>query len=123
MGMFDTIRCEALLPDDCPVPDRSFQTKSLCCVGDHFTITAQGRLILHGIRYERATAGPGRGMLAPVPVADVDTEYYGDIKMLGVTADRRPVRYAVRFTHGTLEWIRPLDELDEMHRLLLTNRP
>jgi hypothetical protein len=62
-------------------------------------------------------------MLHPVPVGDLDTEYHGDIEMYGTTAANKLVRYAVRFTHGALEWIRPLDELEEIHRLLLTNRP
>ena len=124
MGMFDTIQCEAPLPDECAVvPDRSFQTKTLCCINDRFTITAQGRFILHRVRLECVTAGRGRGMLHPVPVGDLDTEYHGDIEMYGTTADNKLVRYAVRFTHGSLEWIRPLDELEEIHRLLLTNRP
>jgi hypothetical protein len=123
MGMFDTIQCEVDLPDDCTVLDRSFQTKSLCCIGDNFTITRQGRLILHRTRYECSSAKKQRGMLIPVPVADVDTEYHGDIEMYGSAVDNKLARYAVRFTHGALEWIRPLDELEEIHRILLTNRP
>ena len=46
----------------------------------------------------------------------------GDIEMHGVTADNKPVDCAARFTHGTLEWIRPLDELDELHRVSLTEK-
>jgi len=123
MGMFDTIQCEADLPDGCTVLDRSFQTKSLRCIGDNLTITKQGRFILHRIRYENASSRKQRGMLIPVPVADVDTEFHGDIEMYGSAADNQLARYAVRFTHGTLEWIRPLDELEEIHSLLLTDRP
>ena len=122
MGMFDTIRCEAPLPDGYEVPGRSFQTKSLCCVGDRFTITAQGRLILHRCRHERSAPRGGQSIPRSVPVVDVDTGYHGDIEMHGVTADNKPVDCAARFTHGTLEWIRPLDELDELHRVLLTEK-
>lgn len=123
MGMFDTVQCNAPLPDGCTVLNRLFQTKSLCCIGDRFTITAQGRFILHRVLPEGITSGRDRDLLRPVPVGDVDTEYHGDIEMHGATADNTLARYAVRFTHGALEWIRPLDELAETHRLLLTNRP
>ena len=121
--MFDTIQCEADLPDGCTVLGRSFQTKSLCCIGDNFTITRHGRFILHRTRYECSSAKKQRDLLLPIPVADVDTEYHGDVEMYGCAADNKPARYAVRFTHGTLDWIRPLDELEEIHRLPLTNRP
>jgi hypothetical protein len=123
MGMFDTIRCEAPLPDGYTVPDRSFQTKTLCCVADNFTITTQGRLVLHHCRFESSSAKGNRGLLVPSPLDAIDTEYHGDIEMCGFDADKKLIRFAARFTHGDLEWIRPLDELDELHRILLTNRP
>jgi hypothetical protein len=36
--------------------------------------------------------------------------------------DKTGVRYAVRFTHGTVEWIRALDSLPEIHQRWLMER-
>lgn len=45
MGMFDDLRCEYPLPD-CPIDAKglTFQTKSLDCVMDFYTITKTGEL-------------------------------------------------------------------------------
>ncbi len=45
MGMFDTLRCKYPLPDKIVQTD-SFQTKSLECLLDDYTITENGKLIL-----------------------------------------------------------------------------
>jgi hypothetical protein len=79
-----------------------------------FTITATGRLIYHKCRYYASRL--------PEPVADIDMEYHGDIEIHGLTLEGKAVRYAVRFTHGTAEWIKPLEELSERHRFLLLER-
>lgn len=49
MGMFDWIVCEYPLPElpDDTYFDEAFQTKSLDCHLDHYTITKEGTLILH----------------------------------------------------------------------------
>lgn len=56
MGMFDYITCLYPLPDqDFNVvwPENDpFQTKSLECDMDHYTITRDGRIIHHKVRYE-----------------------------------------------------------------------
>lgn len=52
MGMYDNIRCHFPLPD---LPDSvgiQFQTKSLDCLLDDYTINSYGRLILHYKEYE-----------------------------------------------------------------------
>ena len=35
----------------------------------------------------------------------IDVEFHGDMRLLSAEGDRE---YLARFTHGTLEWIRPL---------------
>src|SRR5580658_3131245 len=107
MGMFDEVYCEADLPPDHPGSGREFQTKSLFNCLDRFTITKGGRLLLHATGHQ-PTGEAG----------DIDTEFHGDIRLVGRSDDHR-VEYVARFTHGTLEWIRPLTELPEIHRALL----
>ena len=46
MGLFDTIRCDYPLPDP-RLQDVEFQTKSLDCAMQRYTITADGRLLRH----------------------------------------------------------------------------
>lgn len=119
MGMFDDVHCEADLPPGHPESKRDFQTKSLSNCLDRFTITRQGRLILHAVSYEYSEAPdavlPG---VTVTPVGDVDTEFHGDMRLLGDGEDGL-VEYVARFTHGTLEWIRRSSELSEIHKMLL----
>jgi len=121
MGMFDDVYCEADLPPGHPESERSFQTKSLCNCLDRFTITKEGRLIFHAVRYE-SSGERGRGLfsigMTAVPTGDVDTEFHGDIELVARVGDHL-VEYVARFTHGALEWIRPLSELSEMQKKLL----
>ncbi len=117
--MFDHVSCELPMPDGREVVKDSFQTKSLWCCLDLFTITAAGRLIFHKRRYSLASATEPP---APVHVADIDMEYHGDIEIYGSTRDQEFVRYAVRFTHGTVEWIRPYEQLPEVHQMWLAER-
>jgi len=119
MGLFDEVYCEADLPAGHPGTGRDFQTKSLGSCLDNFTITKEGRLILHAVRYEDCT-DPGRRMpmMTAVPLGDVDTEFHGDIQLYGTVEDSL-VEYVARFTHGSLEWIRPLAELPEIRKRFL----
>jgi hypothetical protein len=48
--------------------------------------------------------------------------YHGDIEICGTSSDGKLAWYAVRFTHGTLEWIRPFDALTESDRFLPMDR-
>jgi hypothetical protein len=81
---------------------------------DLFTITEAGRLIFHRRLYSASRM--------PEHVADMDLEYHGDIEMHGRTPYGASVRYAVRFTHGAVEGIRPLDSLPEIHQRWLMER-
>jgi hypothetical protein len=117
--MFDDLRCELPMPDGREVLNRSFQTKSLWCSLDRFTISATVRLIYHKRRFVSAPDG------TPLPaehVADIDMDYHGDLAMYGETADGEGVMYVVRFTHGSVEWIWPFEQLTEIHQVWLMER-
>lgn len=126
MGMFDELKCEAPLPDDA-VQEKTFQTKSLNCVLDRYTITQDGRLILHKVRYEvvpeeeRKYYGTPEwdekpfvrifGMLRSIPVGDVEIRYHGDITFYTSLGSRKDgdyewFEYQARFIEGRLQWIR-----------------
>ena len=117
MGMFDHITCELPMPDGRDLANDSFQTKSLECLMDLYTITAAGRLIYHQRRYFLASESR-----MPEPVADIDLNYHGDIEIYAIAGDGMLARYAVRFTHGTVEWIRPFEALRESDRFLPPDR-
>jgi hypothetical protein len=119
MGMFDEVYCEADLPAGHPASEREFQTKSLFSCLDRFTITKEGRLILHAVRYEPSDEkAAGLPSTTPIAAGDVDIEFHGDIRLV-TTARDHYLEYVARFTHGTLEWIRPLAELSEIQKMLL----
>jgi hypothetical protein len=107
------------MPDGRELAKDSFQTKSLHCLMDLFTITAAGRLIYHQRRYFPASDTHPR---MPEHVADIDMHYHGDIEIYAIANDNTLARYAVRFTRGTLEWIRPFAALSESDHFLPTDR-
>lgn len=100
MGLFDTVHCEFPLPD-ARHQGLDFQTKDLECTLDDYTITADGRLLRHARRRGR---GPDR---------DIEWPLHGDISIYTHLAAEDPswVEYVVRFTHGRVEWIRPLEKV------------
>ena len=55
-------------------------------------------------------------------VGDIDMDFHGDLAISGMTADGVNLSYAVRFTHGIVEWMRAFDSLPEIHRLWLVER-
>jgi hypothetical protein len=123
MGMFDYVTCELPMPDGREVVKDSFQTKCLWCSMDRFTITAAGRFIFRKYQYFLTWEKDDRGTpRPPLHLADIDLDYHGDIEIHGSTPNDDFVRYAVRFTHGTVEWIRPMETLPEIHQILLTER-
>jgi len=121
VGMFDYVECAANLPGNPPIAGRQFQTKSLYRGLDHFTISSEGRLIFHSVRYESSPAkGPLPFTTAIIPTGDIDLDFHGDIKL---TADEEDMQeYVARFTHGTLEWVRPFADLSEAEQALATRR-
>lgn len=101
MGMYDDVRFEMDYPDP-PFAGRLFQTKSLDCCLDHYTVTKVGRLCLRG----------NPVLPAEQQQADnVDVEFHGDIRLRSV--DGQGEQYIARFTHGTLEWVRPMADMPE----------
>src|SRR5260370_25749949 len=111
MGMFDDVYCEADLPPGHPQSGRDFQTKSLLCCLDQFTITKEGRLVLHAFRYQPAgEAKDGLPAMERIPAGDIDTEFHGDI-LLYATVEDRLVACVARLTHRPLESIRPPSRL------------
>lgn len=110
------------LPDGLVAPEIEFQTKSIWCSLDLFTITAAGRLIYHCRRYEADGAGDERRPMRIVPVGDIDMEYHGDLLVHGTMRANMQLDYVVRFTHGTVEWIRPLGAMSEIRRRWLLEK-
>src|SRR5215813_13104637 len=112
MGMYDEVFCEYELLAGLGLTNRNFQTKSLGRALGRFTITKEGRLIYHPVRYVMATdapEGPFGKMLDSVPEPDMDTNYHGDI-LLTDTGEGELIELVARFTHGQLEWLRQLSE-------------
>jgi hypothetical protein len=101
MGLFDTVRCEYPLLEAAH-QDLEFQTKDFDCLLDDYLITREGWLI-------RCRRSWGRG-----PERDVERPFHGDVTIYGSVPDGDGlVEYVVRFTHGRVEWIRPLEQQDD----------
>ena len=103
MGLYDEIRWDAALPIGHPSDSRLFQTKSLDspCL-DHYVVTPEGRLLLVGSGFVDDVA-----LAAAEMSQGTDVEFHGDMRLVSSEGYRE---YLARFTHGTLEWIRPLAE-------------
>jgi hypothetical protein len=97
--MYDTIRCDYPLPNP-GHQTLEYQTKDLECMLGEYTITHEGRLVLH----------PGKGLLARQATRDVECPHHGDIRIY--TSLERPrrrgewVEYLVRFTEGRVQRVR-----------------
>jgi hypothetical protein len=121
--MFDYIRCEVPLPDGYEAAGTEFQTKSLWCSMDRLTITPASRLIYHRRRYDNSTADQGKtGVGRFVPAGDADMDFHGDLLIRGESLVGATLNCVVRFTHGTVEWIRAFDAMSEIHRTWLLER-
>ena len=109
MGLIDEIWFEDPLPgvqSNC----RRFQTKSLHRCLDRYIVTKEGRLCLtRNVRLE-GTSSSG----AEEKSKGIDVDFHGDIRL--ITDEAGIEEYVARFTHGALEWIRPLSDLPEFNR-------
>ncbi len=104
MSLLDSIRCDYPLPDP-RVQDAEFQTKDLGESRGRYTITKAGRLIRHrqGVDLiEEASTGQS---VDSRPGEDVG--HHGDIRIQAMLPGNGTLEYVVRFTHGTVECIRP----------------
>lgn len=102
MGLYDEIRWDAALPKGHPPDSRLFQTKSLDYPSlEHYVVTPEGRLLLVGNGFE-----DGADLTDHPKISQgIDVEFHGDMRLVSAEGHRE---YLARFTHGTLEWIRPL---------------
>jgi hypothetical protein len=94
MGVFDTLRCEYELPDK-EVQSEVFQTKSIRRLMDTYTITREGKLLLHRAWGDR-----------DAPVTDLEIPYDGEIRFYTVLKrgdEYKTYEYRARFTRGRLE--------------------
>jgi hypothetical protein len=110
MGMFDTVTCH--YPIEGMGGPFDFQTKQFDCCMDHYTITAEGRLIHHQVawkpvpesqrpyygkpEWEQGGIWRSIGSITTIPAADVDTNFHGDIELRDFT---------LRFTDGQVSKI------------------
>ncbi|HEY4594677.1 MAG TPA: hypothetical protein VIJ61_19820 [Thermoanaerobaculia bacterium] len=103
MGMFDTVSCEYPLPN-ARHQDLEFQTKNLECALFTYIITREGRLIRRAWNRSGEKQNP-----------DVEWLLHGDIRFYTSVKTEEPswVEYVARFTHGRIEWIRPLEEVEK----------
>jgi hypothetical protein len=100
MGMFDELLCEYELPDK-EVQDEVFQTKSLDRLMDNYTITREGKIILHRAWGDK-----------DAPVSHLEIPYHGEIRFYTSLGDGRRYKrfeYRARFTSGRLESITRLE--------------
>lgn len=118
MGMFDEVRILYPMPGgyvpqgDWPFP---YQTKDFDCTMAHYTVTEDGRLLLHVARYEATPQEelpdpehPMFGSIRRIEVGDEEIPHHGDINVISTSPDF--ARFTLRFTHGRLEWIRRNDD-------------
>jgi hypothetical protein len=119
MGLFDDVFCEADLPAGHPPSERSFQTKSIFNALEQLTITKGGRIMLVATAaQDQPKVWDGLPFVTRTRERDIDLEFHGDV-ILVTTFETQFIKYVARFTHGTLEWIRPWSELSEVHRSIL----
>ncbi len=117
MGVYDEVRCKYPLPEgDEAAQDLVFQTKDFDNALQQYTITKQGRLIHHETEWfmdeevESMWGGPG---LSARHRGDYDLDYHGDLNIYGGNVEPIEYDYTVRFTHGTVEWIKRVGDSEQ----------
>jgi hypothetical protein len=120
MGMYDHVECAASLPGAAAIAGKKFQTRSLYGVLGRLTISEEGRLIYHSVRYESEGGTGPLPFMKAIPTGDIDLDFHGDIKL--TPEDDDVPEYVVRFTHGTLESVRLFADLTEAERMLTVRR-
>ena len=116
MGMFDNVKIEYEMPDP-EIQNGNFQTKDLENLLDNYTITKEGRLILHQCHYEEVPEEEryyyGKpewdenpifqfmGSMKSVFDKDVDLNFHGILEVHEMLGDEW-FSYNLKFTDGTL---------------------
>jgi len=106
MSLFDTLRCDYPLPDP-EFQERTFHTLNFRCLLDHYCLGTDGRLR----QIQRKLYNP-QGKPAACAAASEDTGYHGDLRFHAKTATQERIEYRARFTHGTVERIRRVEQED-----------
>ncbi len=111
MGMFDHVRCYYPLPD-AEAQDAAFQTKDLACALDDYSITREGRLVLHAKRYESQEdeASPLGFRLVVVQEWDECLLYHGDLRFYD-RLEGEWYEYVARFSAGKLQWVQRVNNV------------
>ncbi len=114
MGFYDTVTFETAHEACGIAAGARYETKSLGRGSDEYMISGTGELVLEQCRYEDADQSSDGGFprLKRVVIGDVVVPYHGDLLLTGVT-DQEPNELAARFTHGKLEWVRPVASYPE----------
>jgi hypothetical protein len=117
MGFSDRVRIDRAYPDLGIERGRDFQTKSLNAGGDDFTISADGKLVEHVWRHE---FDAGRFSSTRIAGEDKLIAYHGDVLLFSRDPYGNTREFVARFTHGQLEWIRPVSEypIENLHLLV-----
>lgn len=122
MGMFDYLRCDMPLPSKWPSDGFRFQTKDTDAqYMERYTITADGLLIHHMVRYEGVPreerpfpdAEPGDwrsicGIVRSIPTGDVEVPMHGDLNFYEMK-DGAWISFVARFTEGRCVHIRTVE--------------
>jgi hypothetical protein len=116
MGMYDELWWEAELPVGHPSNNRLFQTKSFDRCLDRYVVTQEGRLYLVGNGWQ--DDGDFHGERSQ---GTIDVDFHGDMRL--VSMEGQYGEYIARFTHGTLEWIRPSADVPRVRRSLDSPNP
>lgn len=107
MSLYDTIKCDYPLPD-AELQNEEFQTKDLEEMLNRYLIDTDGKLwrLRRGVNFFGENDPPPN-----IVETDrmEDMHYHGDICFYADTK-KGWVEYSVRFTHGTVEWIRRNEE-------------
>jgi hypothetical protein len=123
MGMFDSVTSEIPLPDGFA---GELQTKDFACALLTLLIRADGRLLERITKFveipenERPpTKSPLEAFRTSRRIVDLgwrDTDFHGDLSLVGCGDADEQHFYIARFTHGTLEWIKNVNEKEFMER-------
>lgn len=123
MGFHDNVRFDKAFPEYSIAEGATFTTRNLRADEGEFAVTAEGTLVEHLYRYEIASKFNISIVRLPlgkrVHVGDKVLDYHGDLLLSDTNSDGPDRELVARFTHGRLEWVRPLNGYPAESRDLL----